>query len=354
MKHMNGKMKAMVLHDWVTTWGDNLKLEDVAIPTPGPHDALVKVRACGVGLTVSNFLLGHSTKDPQLLPQIPGHEVAGQVVQVGDAVENIKVKDRVITYFYLSCGYCRYCLAGKQDLCNHSQGRFAIHIPGGYAEYIRVPARNLFTIPDDIPYKEATVICDAVATPVHVMNDRAQVQPGDTVMVVGAGGGVGIHAVQMAKLFGARVIGVDISDTKLDAVKRLGADAVINNQKQPMTHEVMRLTNNEGVDAAIDFASTTQTLRECFKSLAIQGRLIKMASHPGVTLTIPARQLGERVITGSRYATKSEFLQAIQFVHEQKITPIISKTSSLEDVEHLHILLDRKELLGRGAIIFPE
>jgi D-arabinose 1-dehydrogenase-like Zn-dependent alcohol dehydrogenase len=137
-------------------------------------------------------------------------------------------------------------------------------------------------------------------------------------------------------------------------VKRLGADEVINNQKQQMAHEVMRLTNNEGVDAAIDFASTTQTLRECFKSLAIRGRLIKMASHPGVTLTVPARQLGERVITGSRYATKSEFLQAIQFVHEQKITPIISKTSSLEDVEHLHILLDRKELLGRGAIVFPE
>lgn len=347
-------MKAMVLHEWVTTWGDNLKLEYVEIPTPGPHDALVKVRACGVGLTVSNFLLGHSTNDPQLLPQIPGHEVAGQVVQVGDAVENVKVGDRVITYFYLSCGFCRYCLAGKQDLCNNSQGRLAIHIPGGYAEYIRVPARNLFTIPDDLSYKEATVICDAVATPVHVMNDRAQVQPGDTVMVVGAGGGVGIHAVQMAKLFGARVIAVDINDKKLDAVKSLGADEIINNQKQQLTHEVMRITHNYGVDAAIDFASTNQTLIECFNSLAIRGRLIKMASHPGVTVTVPARQLGERVITGSRYATKVEFLQAIHFVHEQKIKPVISETSSLEDVEHLHILLDRKELLGRGAILFPE
>lgn len=351
---MNGTMKAMVLHEWVTTWGDNLKLELIDIPTPGPHDALVKVRACGVGLTVSNFLLGHSTNDPQLLPQIPGHEVAGQVVQVGEAVENVQKGDRVITYFYLSCGYCHYCLAGKQDLCINSQGRLAIHIPGGYAEYVRVPARNLFMIPDNMPYKEATVICDAVATPVHVMSTRAQVRPGDTVMVVGAGGGVGIHAVQMAKLFGARVIGVDINDKKLDVVKTVGADEVINNQKQQLTHAVMKLTNNNGVDAAIDFVSTNQTLTDCFDSLAISGRLIKMASHPGVTISIPSRRLGERIITGSRYATKAEFLQAIQFVHEQKISPIISKTSALEDVEQLHILLDRKELLGRGAILFPE
>lgn len=351
---MNKQMKAMVLHKWVTTWGNNLKLEQRKIPTPGLHDALVKVGACGVGLTVSNFLLGHSANEPQLLPQIPGHEVAGRVVEVGDAVENVKVGDRVITYFYLSCGYCRYCLDGKQDLCNNSQGRLANHIPGGYAEYVRLSAQNLFTIPDAIPFKEATVICDAVATPVHVMRDRAHVQPGDTVMVVGAGGGVGIHAVQMAKLFGARVIGVDITDAKLDAVKTVGADDAINSQTQQLVDEVLRLTNNVGVDAAIDFASTNQTLTDCFDSLAIRGRLIKMASHPGVTVQIAARRLGERTITGSRYATKAEFLQAIQFVHEQKITPIVSKTSSLEDVEQLHILLDRKELLGRGAILFPE
>jgi len=351
---MNDRMKAMVLHAWVKKWGDNLKLEQVEIPKPGIRDVLVKVGACGVGLTVSNFLLGKSANDPRLLPKIPGHEVAGRVIEVGEAVENVKVGDRVIAYYYLSCGYCKYCLAGMHDHCSNTQGRLAIHIPGGYAEYVRVPAINLFKIPDDIPYKEATVICDAVATPVHVMRDRAQVKPGDTVMVIGAGGGVGIHAVQMAKLFGARVIGVDINDKKLEEVRKVGADEVINSKKLQLTEEVRRITDNYGVDAAVDFASTNQTLKDCFDSLAIRGRLIKMASHPGVTLSITSRSLGERVITGSRYTTKAEFLQAIQFVHKKKITPIVSKTSSLEDVEQLHILLDRMELLGRGAILFPE
>jgi acryloyl-coenzyme A reductase len=162
------------------------------------------------------------------------------------------------------------------------------------------------------------------------------------------------HAVQMAKLFGAHVIGVDINDAKLEAVRNVGADDVINSYKLPLVDEVMRLTNNNGVDAAIDFASTDQTLKDCFDSLGIRGRLIKMVSHPEVTLNITSLRLGERVITGSRYATKADFLQAIQFVLDQKITPIVSQTSSLEEVEQLHILLDRKELLGRGAILFPK
>ncbi len=351
---MNDGMRAMVLHAWVKEWGDNLKLEWVEVPRPGIRDALIKVEACGVGLTVSNFLLGHSDNDPRLLPRIPGHEVAGRVVEVGDAVENVRVGDRVIAYYYLSCGYCRYCLAGLQDHCSNTQGRLAIHMDGGYAEYVRIPAINLFKIPDDIPFKEATVICDAIATPVHVMRDRAQVRPGDIIMVIGAGGGVGIHAVQMAKLFGARVIGVDISDAKLEEVRKVGADDVINSEKLPLVEEVRSITDNYGVDAAVDFASTDQTLKDCFDSLAIRGRLIKMASHPGVRLRITSRSLGERIVTGSRYATKADFIQAIQFVHEKKITPIVSKTTSLEEVEQLHILLNRRELLGRGAILFPE
>jgi propanol-preferring alcohol dehydrogenase len=351
---MGDGMKSMVLHAWVEEWGDNLKLERVEIPKPGIRDALVKVGACGVGLTVSNFLLGKSNNDPSLLPRIPGHEIAGRVVEVGDAVENVEVGDRVITYYYLSCGYCRNCLAGMQDNCTNSKGRLGKHIDGGYAEYVNVPAINLLRIPDEIPYKEATVICDAIGTPVHVMGDRAHVRPGETVMVIGAGGGVGIHAVQMAKLYGANVIGVDISDAKLEEVSKLGADEVINSTNLQLTEEVMRLTDDHGVDVAVDFVSSNQTLKDCWDSLAVRGRLIKIASHPGVTLNITSRRLGERIITDSRYTTKSELMQAIKFVHEKKITPIVSKTSSLEDVEEIHVLLDRKELLGRGAILFPE
>ena len=350
---MDGKMRAMVLHDWVRKWGDNLKLEHVPIPKVGSKDALVKVRACGVGLTVSNFMTGESTKDRQLLPRIPGHEIAGDVVEVGEWVEDVKVGDRVLVYFYMSCGHCKFCLDGIQELCTNLRGNIGIQCDGGYAEYARVPADNLIRFPDSIPYVEATVINDAVGTPVHVMKTRAQVKPGDDVMVIGAAGGVGIHMVQMAKVFGGNVIGVDVDDEKLKKVQELGADVVVNARRQSVVEEARKATGGKGVEASIDMVGSRETLIACLESASRRGRVITLTGHPGVTVEVSPRRLvhDEIALMGSRYCTKTEFMEAIEFVRRGKVKPIVSESRPLERVEELHVKLSENRLLGRGVVI---
>src|SRR5487761_755258 len=198
----------MVLRDWVTSWGNNLKLEERSIPEPLEGEALVKVRACGVGLTVSNFLVGEFTKDPKNLPRIPGHEVAGEIAKLGPNTKGFAKGEKVLVYFYLHCNRCRFCYQGLQPRCLNFGGFVGVQIDGGYAEFIKVPVNNLLAMPPGVSFKDATVINDAVATPVHVFGQRAETKPDDDVMIIGAGGGVGIHAVQVAKIFGARVVGV--------------------------------------------------------------------------------------------------------------------------------------------------
>jgi propanol-preferring alcohol dehydrogenase len=350
---MDGKMRAMVLHDWVKKWGDNLKLEHVPIPKVDEKEALVKVKACGVGLTVSNFMVGRTTRDPKLLPKIPGHEIAGDVVEVGEGVENVRVGDRVLVYFYLACGHCKFCLDGMQDLCLNLRGQVGVHCDGGYAEYAKLPADNLIKFPESIPYVEATVINDAVGTPVHVMKRRAQVRPGDDVMVIGAAGGVGIHMIQMAKVFGGNVIGVDIDDEKLKKAQELGADVVVNGRRQSVVDEVKKATGGKGVESAIDLVGSRDTLVACLESVSKLGKVVVLTTHPGVTVEVSPRRLvhDEVAFMGSRYTTKAEFMEAIEFVRRGKVKPVVSETRPLERVEELHVKLSENRLLGRGAVI---
>ena len=194
-------MRAMLLHQL----GGPLTLAEVEEPRVGPCDAKIRVRATGVGLTViiAKGVPGRVTSYPRIL----GHEIAGEVVEVGSEVRNVKPGDRVACHFYLTCKACRFCRSGRETLCENFAGNVGLACDGGYAEYMAVPALNLCHLPKEISFVEGSIISDAIATPYHVCRAEAQVGPGDDVLVVGAGGGVGIHAVQMAKLCGGRVAG---------------------------------------------------------------------------------------------------------------------------------------------------
>ena len=220
-------MKAMVLYES----GGPLSLEEVPMPEPGAGEVLVRVRACGLGLTLvwNRNGRGFARGDPAAkLPRIIGHEIAGDVADVGPGVSRFKPGDRVNVYFYLTCGDCRWCNVGREDLCDNHYGYVGRQIDGGLAEYVKLPIRNLCHIPPEVGYVDAAVTADAVATPVHVLQERAHVRASETVLVLGAGGGVGIHMVQMAKVLGARVIAVDITAEKLALAKETGADELIN------------------------------------------------------------------------------------------------------------------------------
>jgi propanol-preferring alcohol dehydrogenase len=211
-------------------------------------------------------------------------------------------------------------------------------------------------IPDGVGFAEAGITADAIATPWHVAKERAKIKPNDNVLVVGAGGGVGIHMVQVAKIFGARVIGVDVSDEKLAVVKEYGADEVINVKGKNMADEVKKLTHGKGVDAAVDMVGVKDTLEGAIDSLAVAGTLVAVGVWPGTTIEIDPRHLTgkEIVLTGNRYATRQEIRESLELVRRGVVRPVLLNTFPLEQANKAHELIDEMRLTGRAALIIAE
>jgi propanol-preferring alcohol dehydrogenase len=347
------KMKAMVLHGL----GQPLKLEDRPMPEPGAADVLVRVRACGIGLTVVNLIA--TPGRVSAYPRIPGHEIAGDVVAIGAAVRNVKVGERVTNHFYLTCGQCRQCRAGRETLCLHQRGNIGAAIDGGYAQYVALPERNTVRIPDAVSYVDAAIASDAIATPYHACHKEARLGPGDSVLIVGAGGGVGIHMVQMAKLCGARVLAADIGDDKLALAKTMGADEVINAREGKLAIAVKSLTDGFGVDAVIDIVASRKTLESGLASLAMGGRLVIIGAQPktvygvepGFTVN-PIEFLHRGLeLHSSRYVNAAEIAQTLELVRFKRIKPVVTQTFTLERVEEAHELIRRNETAGRLAMV---
>jgi propanol-preferring alcohol dehydrogenase len=343
----------MLLHEL----GGPVTFKEVPEPAVGPCDAKVRVRATGVGLTV---LIMKST--PGLVtryPRILGHEIAGEVTEVGSEVRNVKPGDRVVCHFYLTCKVCRFCRSGRETLCENWGGYVGMACDGGYAEFMVVPALNLCSLPKEIPFPEASIISDAVATPLHACRTEAKVGPGDDVLVIGAGGGVGIHAVQMAKLCGGRVLAADISKEKLEMARTLGADEIIDSKAVDLAKEVSRLTDGKGVDAILDFVASSQTLEAGFESLGRAGRLVILGFRPPHVFKVdpvfrvnPIAVLNKGLeIHGSRYVSMAELIEAVKVVKEGRIKPVVTQTFALEEAEKVHQLVTENRITGRAALV---
>jgi propanol-preferring alcohol dehydrogenase len=346
-------MKAMVL----PKFGVPLELRDVPMPKIGPNDVLLRVRATGVGLTVVIMIAnpGRVTS----FPRIPGHEVAGEVVELGSEVTTVKVGDRVACHFYLTCHGCRFCRSGRETLCTAFRGFVGQAMDGGYAEYMAIPALNVTPIPAGVSDLDAAVAADAIATPYHACREEARVGPGDTVLIIGAGGGVGIHGVQMAKLCGGWVIGADITDDKLAAAKECGADALVDSRRGDLAAQVKQATDGRGVDAVIDFVASRETLEAGMKSLARAGRLVIIGSRPkpvfGVDATFsvdPGRMLYDMLeIHGSRFVTLTEMAQTLELLRQQRIRAVVTRTFPLEGAEEAHELIRKNAIVGRAGLL---
>jgi propanol-preferring alcohol dehydrogenase len=346
-------MKAMVLPELRAP----LRLETVPVPKIGPGDVLLRVRAAGVGLTVviMTAVPGRVTS----FPRIPGHEVAGEVVEVGSGVTHVKVGERATCHFYLTCGACRFCRSGRETLCTAFRGYVGMACDGAYAEYMAIPAANVTPIPPEVSDLDAAIAADAICTPYHACREEARVGPGDTVLIVGAGGGVGIHGVQMARLCGGRVLAADIGDDKLAAAKECGADALVDARRGDLAAEVRKLTDGRGVDAAIDFVASRETLEGSVASLARAGRLVIIGSRPPAVFGVdagftvdPGRMLQEMLeIHGSRYVMLAEIQQTLELLRQRRIRAIVGRTFPLEGAEEAHELLRKNALVGRAALL---
>ncbi|MDC0190355.1 zinc-binding dehydrogenase [Rhodospirillales bacterium] len=340
-------MRAMV----VGKWGEAFKLEERLDPQPAPGEAVMKVRAAGVGLTLVTMRTGIFGGTA---PRIMGHELGGDIIAVGDGVENVKIGQRCAVYFYLNCGHCRWCRNGRETLCENHEGYVGVHRDGGYAELVSLPSENFLPIPDNLDYEGAAIAADAVNTPWHCMRERAQINPHDDVMLVGAGGGVGIHGVQVAKIFGARVIAVDITEEKLELASKWGADEVVNFRAiEDLAAEAKRLTDGKGVDAAIDFVGKPETFQACIDGLAVGGRAVVIGAQPGDVKVNPVNLvITEQIITGSRHSTRAELIETMNIMARGLVTPVVGKRLHFTEVEELFQDLQDEKLLGRGALTY--
>ena len=346
-------MRAMLLHEQ----GGPVTLAEVKEPGVGPCDAKIQVRAAGVGLTI--VIMKGTPGLVTSYPRILGHEVAGEVVELGSEVRHLEIGDHVACHFYLTCAVCRFCRSGRETLCENWRGYVGLACDGGYAEYMSVPAVNLCRIPKDMSYAEASIISDAIATPLHACREEAKVGPGDDVLIIGAGGGVGIHAVQIAKLCGGRVIAADVAPEKLEYAKTLGADEIIDCKSKDLVTETKRLTDGRGVDAVLDFVASAQTLEAGFQSLAVAGRLVVLGFRsPAVFKSDPTFRVDPTAVMfkgleihGSRYVSMAELQDAIRIVHQGKVKPVVTRTFPLEEAETAHRLIQENKIIGRAALL---
>lgn len=337
-------MRALVLEEF----GGPFILKERTIPRIEPHETLVRVRhvgVCGTDLKIRAGRMGLN-----VLPLIMGHEVSGEVAEVGSEVRGFAAGDRVTVNFYVTCGRCQFCREGRDTLCQEVR-QHGFSIDGGFSEYMKTPGVNLCKVPAHVPLERACILADAVATSYHAVTKRAQVRPGKTVALVGVGG-VGLHALQMAKLAGGWVIAVDVNEARLELARKFGADAVVDARQGPFAQDVRQLTGGQGVDVVLEFVANAQTLPSSYRSLKRAGRLVFVGYTPELPMSVMPHELvrNEWEIMGSRATTKQELQETMDLVGQGRIQPIVDRIFPLKDIELAFEALRQGQSLGRNVI----
>jgi acryloyl-coenzyme A reductase len=337
-------MQAVVLREFGGP--HNLRKEAVPDPSPGPGEVLLKVHSCGV--CFHDVINRRGDLPRTRVPAILGHEAAGEVIAVGPEVKGWGVGDRAATLQRLSCGECLHCRQGRRSLCKRDTRFFGEEIPGGYAGYMTAPVAGLGHVPTTIDWPVAATTCCTTGTAVHVVRTRGKVRAGETVLVTGASGGVGMQAVQLAKLDGAHVLAVTSSGAKAEALLEAGADEVIVSHDLDFANEVKKRTLGEGANVALEIVGSL-TFPQTLRALAPGGRLVvvgnlKTASvdlNPGLVI------VKELEILGAYATTQAELDEALRLVGSGAIRPWVSEVLPLGDAAHAHDRLEKRGVAGR-------
>ena len=330
---------------------ENLRVRQVPDPSPGRGEVLLRVEACGV--CFHDVINRRGNLPRTSVPAILGHEVAGEVIGVGGGVEGWSVGDRAATLQRLHCGDCHHCSDGRNSLCKEDTRFFGEEIPGGYAAFMAAPVAGLGRVPREVEWPVAATACCTSGTAVHVVRTRAKIQAGETVLVTGASGGVGMQTVQLARHDGARVIAVTSSEHKVEGLREAGAAEVIVAKDLDFSRQVRDVTG-EGVKVAIEIVGSL-TFEQSMRSLAPGGRLIvvgnletrPVAVNPGLVI------LKELEIKGAYATTKEELRQAFELLVTGALRPWVDEVLPLRDAWRAHQRLEEHTVTGR-LVLSPE
>lgn len=340
-------MKAVRFHE--QGGPEVLRYEDAPDPVAGPGEVVLRVGAVGVNQL---DLIVREGKTPLTipLPHCSGSEVAGRVARVGPGVQGWQEGQRAVVAPYFFCGACEYCRAGEDNFCLRGD-ILGLISDGGYAEEVKVPASSLLPIPDSLDDTQAAAVALAFPTAWRMLVKKAAVRPGEDVLVMAAGGGVGSAAVQIAALAGARVIAAAGSDEKLERARELGAWATINYEAQDVRNEVRRLTDRRGVDVVVENPGQA-TWERSLAALARNGRLVTCGAHTGVEGKLNLWNLFARqnTIIGSYGASRDDLAQVLKLVAQGKLRPVIHRTFPLEGVAEAQRLLASRGQTGKLII----
>jgi NADPH:quinone reductase-like Zn-dependent oxidoreductase len=337
-------MNAVVFH--VHGGTDQLRYEAVPDPVPGPEEVLIRVKACALNhldIWIRQGIPAYKLS----LPHISGSDVAGIVEAAGDRVAGIAPGLRVFISPGLSCWHCDQCLAGRDNFCS-SYGLIGAKIPGGYAEFIKVPARNVLEFPGSLTFREAAAFPLVSVTAMHMLFALGGLQTGEDVLIMGAGSGVGSAAVQLAKLAGARVVTTVGAHEKIAKAKELGADLVINHADEGIAATIKRYTGGRGVDLAIEHIGPA-VWSECVQSLAKGGRLITCGATTGGEVSLDLRYVYSRQLTirGSYMGTRAELVRVAHLMGQSKLRAVVDRVFPLQEARAAQEYLLSRRFFGK-------
>jgi NADPH:quinone reductase-like Zn-dependent oxidoreductase len=325
---------------------EKLSYADLPTPTTGAEEVLVRVKACALN-HLDIWIRQGNPAYPIPLPHVSGSDVAGFVEQVGAQVEGVTVGQRVFVSPGISCWRCEFCLAGRDNFCR-TYSLLGAMTHGGYAEYVKVPFRNVLQIPEGLTFEQAAAFPLVSVTASHMLFALAGLQPGETVLIMGAGSGVGSMAVQLAKLAGARVITTVGSDEKIPKAVVLGADAVIQHSKEKVAERVKLLTEGKGVDVVIEHIGPA-VWETCLSSLARGGRLITCGATTGAEVKLDLRYVYSRQFTikGSYMGTRAELVKAAELMGQKRLMAVIDRTYPLQEARAAQELMLSRKFFGK-------
>ena len=339
MQNKKSFMKSVL----IKKYGSAFVYTDTKMPVPGHNEVLIKVMASGLCSTDLHLLEGRMNLGE--LPRIPGHEIAGIIVETGSAVCNWRIDQRVTVAIDIHCGKCRHCLTGNTQRCSDLT-RIGFERDGGHAEYVAVPQNNLVSLPDNISFEGGAILPDAVACMYHCLMAQGQLGLHDKILILGAGG-LGMHGIQIAKLAGAEVIATSRNAARREMAATYGALAVDPNGGE-LERVVREMTDAEGLDLVADCVGSRETIRQGL-ALVRPGGKVLVIGYIDKEFAIPSLDLflREKELIGCRGSTKWDLMEVTDLVSQGKIVPLIGKHCQLSEIHHAAETLEHGSVIGR-------